>query len=744
MQNTGNETLTNVVVTDPTDPHGATVATLPTLAPQASQTFTYSVTATQAEIDAGGSIVNTAIVTDTQNANSSSTVTTPVEDHPAVSIVKTASTTPTIAGDPANSVDEAGQTIYYTITVQNTGNETLTNVVVTDPTDPHGATVATLPTLAPQASQTFTYSVTATQAEIDAGAPIVNTAIVTDTQNANGSSTVTTPVEDHPAVSIVKTASTTPTIAGDPANSVDEAGQTIYYTITVQNTGNETLTNVVVTDPTDPHGATVATLPTLAPQASQTFTYSVTATQAEIDAGAPIVNTAIVTDTQNATGSSTVTTPVEDHPAVSIVKTASTTPTIAGDPANSVDEAGQTIYYTITVQNTGNETLTNVVVTDPTDPGGATVATLPTLAPQASQTFTYSVTATQAEIDAGGSIVNTAIVTDTQNANSSSTVTTPVEDHPAVSIVKTASTTPTIAGDPANSVDEAGQTIYYTITVQNTGNETLTNVVVTDPTDPGGATVATLPTLAPQASQTFTYSVTATQAEIDAGAPIVNTAIVTDTQNANSSSTVTTPVEDHPAVSIVKTASTTPTIAGDPANSVDEAGQTIYYTITVQNTGNETLTNVVVTDPTDPHGATVATLPTLAPQASQTFTYSVTATQAEIDAGAPIVNTAIVTDTQNANSSSTVTTPVENRSGGFDRQDGVDDADHRRRPGQLGRRGGADDLLHDHGAEHRQRDADQRRGHRPDRSGRRDRSDLAHARPAGLADLHLFGHRHAG
>jgi len=59
---------------------------------------------------------------------------------------------------------------------------------------------------------------------------------------------------------------------------------------------------------------------TLAVGASETLTGIHTVTQAEIDAGTAIVNTASVTDNQGVTGTSTVTTAIDQDPALTIVK----------------------------------------------------------------------------------------------------------------------------------------------------------------------------------------------------------------------------------------------------------------------------------------------------------------------------------------------------------------------------------------------------------------------------------------
>ena len=74
----------------------------------------------------------------------------------------------------------------------------------------------------------------------------------------------------------------------------------------------------------------------------------------------------------------------------------------------------------------------------------------------------------------------------------------------------------------SQSFNSVGDVIDYTITVENTGNVTLTDIVVTDPTATitGGSPIAGL---APGATATVTASYTVTQADLDAG-EVENTA----------------------------------------------------------------------------------------------------------------------------------------------------------------------------------------------------------------------------
>ena len=598
----------NVTVSDPLITPSSTDCA--TLAPGATCTLVGTYTVTQADMDAGV-IDNTGSASSDETAPTSAPLTTPLPQYPVVMLTKTA--------DQA-SFDTAGDVLTYTFTVTNPGNVTLTNIIVTDPT----ATVSGGPiaTLAPGASDTTTYtaSYTVTQADLDMGG-VTNTATVEATPpsgpNVRNTSSAHVFSVQNPAVSIVKT-------ADQPGYSY--AGDVLTYTFTVTNTGNVTLTNVVVNDPL----ATVSGSPiaTLAPGASDTATYtaSYTVLQADVDAGS-FTNTANVTavcycgTVPPASDSETVSA-VPPAPSIALVKTAN---------QSDFDAAGDVLTYSFTVENTGNVALTNVTVTDPV--AAVSGSPIASLAPGASDstTFTASYTVTQADVDAG-SFTNAATVTGTPPAGPDVTAdddaTVPAAQTAGIFIEKNTTKV---------SYSAVGEVINYTFRVSNTGNVTLTNVTVTDPQ----ATVSGGPiTLAPGEldGTTFTATYAVTQADLDTGS-FYNTATATGTPPSGppvaSVCHRTVPAVQSPSISLDKDA---------VQANYDTAGDVLAYTFTVTNTGNVTLTNVTVSDPL----ATVSGGPiaSLAPGASDsaTFTASYTVTQADVDAGS-FTNAATVTGT---------------------------------------------------------------------------------------------------
>ncbi len=629
VTNDGNVSLTSVVASDVLPDGSAGTLSAATESGTADgilsvgETFTYTISydVTQADINAGADLVNTASVVTTEVAG-------PTEDTATTTITRTPSLT------VVKDVDQAGITVpgtlNYTITVSNTGNVDITNVVLTD--DLAGSAnldsgdTANAGVL--DVGETWIYSATyaATQADINAGADLVNTASVVTTEVAG-------PTEDTATTTITRTPSLT------VVKDVDQAGITVpgtlNYTITVSNTGNVDITNVVLTD--DLAGSAnldsgdTANAGVL--DVGETWIYSATyaATQADINAGADLVNTASVVTTE-------VAGPTEDTATTTITRTPSLT------VVKDVDQAGITVpgtlNYTITVSNTGNVDITNVVLTDDLA-GSANLDSGDTANAgvlDVGETWIYSATyaATQADINAGADLVNTASVVTTEVAG-------PTEDTATTTITRTPSLT------VVKDVDQAGITVpgtlNYTITVSNTGNVDITNVVLTDDLA-GSANLDSGDTANAgvlDVGETWIYSATyaATQADINAGADLVNTASVVTTEVAGpTEDTATTTITRTPSLTVVK--------------DVDQAGITVpgtlNYTITVSNTGNVDITNVVLTD--DLAGSAnldsgdTANAGVL--DVGETWIYSATyaATQADINAGADLVNTASVVTTE--------------------------------------------------------------------------------------------------
>jgi uncharacterized repeat protein (TIGR01451 family) len=384
---------------------------------------------------------------------------------PALNIVKEASV-------PGGTANVAGETISYTITVQNTGNQALTGVTVSDPMIGDLSLVADAAAADGEldVGETWTWTGThvVTQADIDAGGDIFNLATADSDQTGPDTDDASVTVEQTPGLNIVKDASV-------PGGTANAAGEVIDYTIAVQNTGNQTLTGVTVSDPFIGAVTLVADAASADGELDVGETWSYTAshvvTQAEIDAGAPIVNVATADSNQTGEDTDDASVEVEQTPGLNIVKDAS----VAGGTANA---AGEVIDYTITVQNTGNQTLTGVTVSDPFIGAVTLVADAASADGELDVGETWSYTAshvvTQDEIDAGAPIVNVATADSNQTGPDSDDASIRVEQTPGLNIVKDAS----VAGGTANA---AGEVIDYTISVQNTGNQTLTGVTVADP-----------------------------------------------------------------------------------------------------------------------------------------------------------------------------------------------------------------------------------------------------------------------
>ena len=275
-------------------------------------------------------------------------------------------------------------------------------------------------------------------------------------------------------------------------------------------------------------------LGSLAPSQVAHFTATYAASQAHLNNGS-----VSDTSTANGTGPSGAVTAGSNEVTVLAVQT-NTLSVVKSANVSSVDAVDQTITYSYAVTDSGNTTLTNVSVTDnPIAPAGATStpqcvnltnpsgtcsgATVASLAPGQTATFTATYSVTQADINNGS-------INDTSTANGTGPGSTPVTG-PSNQVTVTATQTNTLSvvkSTTMASYSAVGDVIDYTYVVTDTGNTTLSDVSVTDnPVSPAtGSSIpqcqslanpadtcsgATVGSLAPGQSATFTATYSASR-----------------------------------------------------------------------------------------------------------------------------------------------------------------------------------------------------------------------------------------
>ena len=548
VKNTGDVALTDVTVADPIAPGCNRV--IPSLAAGA----------TAATITCTGTIetatTNVATVTGLDPLHNQLT---PIQASADVKVINPALSVEKSVDKP---VVLAGTTVKWTVTVKNTGDVALTNVTVADPIAPGCNGV--IPSLAAGAT-----------AEPITCTTTINAA-TTNVASVTGTDPLHNQLEPKRATASVDVIAPGISIEKSVDQRVVLAGATVKWTVTVKNTGDVPLTNVVVTDPSASGCNT-----TIASLAAGATAEPITCV-GTIDEDT--VNTAVVTATdplENTVGPASATAEVDViHPALSIVK----------DVDQPIVYTGTRVTFTITVKNTGDVALTDVTVTDPVATGCERV--IHSLAAGATAD---PITCTRV-ID--HPTTNVAAVTGTDPLQNQLE---PKKDSVSVDVI---SPDLSITKRVDKPVVLAGTQVTWTIIVTNTGDTRLTNVTVKDPVAPDCATV--IESLgAGETSAPITCKSTVNE-------DTVNTATVTATDRLQN------PVGPASATAMVDVIA--PAI--DITKSVDKAdvapGTPVTYTITVRNTGDVALTGVKVSDPITP--ACDRTVGELAAGASTSYT----------------------------------------------------------------------------------------------------------------------------
>jgi len=647
-------------------------------------------------------VLNTASVADDgangvdpTPGNNTSNDTTPVNAAADVSATKADSL---LIDNDGDGVADPGDTLRYTVAILNTGTTAATSVVFTDTPDANTTLVVgsvtttqgsvtsgntagdttvgvSIGTLAAAGSVTVTFDVTVDSPFPAGTSSVANQGTVTadggisvptddpDT-GAAGDPTVT-PVED-PGVEVTKA----DVLAIDAdGNGFPSPGDTLEYTVEISNTGNIDLTGITFSDTPDANTAlvvgsvtttqgTVTTGNTggdssvsvdvgnVAIGATATITFRVT-----IDNPLPVGVTQ-VSNQGTVTTNETPDEPTNDPDTVPDDDPTNTTVTAApvldaekadalhiDADGNGIPSPGDTIRYTVVISNTGNTEATSVFFIDPI-PTYTTVVVGSVTTTQGTVNTEDPVDVTIGDIAAGATVTITfdvlidnplpGGVTELSNqgtvsAGNHGDVPTDDPDTPAVddptltpliaAPVIEASKVDTLLIDADGSGDVSpGDTLSYSVTIDNTGNTEATGVVFTDPIPANTSVVAgsvttsqgtvdsedpvqvTVGTIVAGGSVTISFHVVIDNPLPAGVTEISNQGTVSsnevpdeptdDPDTVPDDDPTNTPVNSAPDLSIVK----------DDGGISTVPGGLIAYTLSYANNGNQTATGVTLTD----------------------------------------------------------------------------------------------------------------------------------------------------
>ncbi|MCI0440162.1 MAG: hypothetical protein L0177_13690 [Chloroflexi bacterium] len=583
-----------------------------------SATLTVVVTV---DSSAQGNLTNTAAVSgdefDPNQDDNSSTAEVDITTEADVSVTKLGATEAV-----------AGNTIEYTITVANAGPSDAQNVVVTDTFPTLVMASPATPTSGTFDETTGVWSVGALpsgaseqlviEVMIDSGAPegailaneVEAASSTADPDLSNNSDTLQTTVLLEADLSVSKSAE----------GSVVAGGQ-LTYTIGIVNQGPSTATSVVLTD-TLPAGMSFD-------QASSSDGCSasegvVSCDVGEIAVGEEVEVTIVVAVSPSVEDGTILDNEVvvdgaqlDPNPENNTDSTSTEVFTQADVAVTKVDLpdpalAGETLTYTITVTNNGPSDSQNVTATD-TLPAQVTVQSSSADAGSFdAETGAWSIgtlgvgelvelaitVVVDADVPDGSMLANSVAVDsetpDPDEANNSDETETTVATSADLRVEKSS------APDPA----VAGQQLAYTVTVHNDGPSDAEGVTVAESLLEGFGVASAAPgqgdfdeetgvwtvgTLAASASAMLTIVVDVPP-DTAAGADLTNTAEAdadtSDPDGSNNSASVVTSVITLADLSIAKSDSRDPAVAGNK----------LTYTLTVTNNGPSNATGVVVTD----------------------------------------------------------------------------------------------------------------------------------------------------
>lgn len=478
-----------------------------------------------------------------------------------------------------------GETVNYEITVENTGNTTLRDIVVDDIlAGVKGKKIADA--VLPGEKVSFACSYGPVSESDAAAGSIVNTACASATPPEGageeirnvGKSTVS--VEAAPSLSFSKKA--------DTSSLADaHAGDAVRWLFDIKNVGDITVQGLGVSDEMlESAGYEIVLGKTfLAPGENATAFVDYVLTQADIDAG-HISNTAYASATSTQSGNPQVKSPestwnvdIERHPSISLDKQVSQMQAVIGD----------VLEYTVMFENTGNTTLHDIQLDDAT---AGIIEIEGELLPGESKTMKFSLPvdekhAIEHVIESSASVLASAPGQDEQ-VSAQAHVKTLVESHPSLTATKTGTLEP--------GIHYVGDVITWKMIIENTGDITVSNIeVVDDMLDERGISFDIDPDaqLAPGETLEIEASYSLTQEDIDSG-HVYNSAFVSafaldGTKTKSDESSFDVELDRKSSLAVSKSANTKFIANAEP-------GDIIEYEIAIENTGNTTMKDIEIID----------------------------------------------------------------------------------------------------------------------------------------------------
>jgi uncharacterized repeat protein (TIGR01451 family) len=578
VTNTGNVTLNDVVVFSDQPAPNTVVRTFPSLAPGAVGTFVASFRAPTGECSVTVMLRATATSLCGALVSDESVRTCPLRTQPALTVTQSCPTEPV----------GPGETLTFSGTVRNSGDVALTDVEVYSGRPVPRTLVYTVARLEPGAVAAFTGSYTAPP----------EVCSVSNTLTGEGRDACTGMLISHQATVVCLL---TPTPALEITQVCPQTppalGEVLTYTATVVNRGNITVTNLVVFSDRPAPNSVVFRANNLPAGATTNFTASYLV-PANLNSCA-ISNTLRVTARARCTGQQVT----AQTTSTCAVQTAPNVRVTTDCPPSPV-APGERLTYVGTVQNTGNITLTNVVVLSDQPAPGTEVFRVASLPPAGSVSFSGEFTTALDRCSATWTLAVSGADSCTGNLVTQSTATTcALRVEPGLVVSRTCPPQPAVPG----------QTLVFSGTVTNTGNITLNHVRVVNSLPTAGTPVFGPVTLAPGAGAAFTgsYLVPA-----DLNACEIASTLAASASNPCDELTVTTSLVTLCPVVAPTGARLTVECPAEPA----QQGGTLRFQGALQNTGSITLTDLVVVNSRPTPGTVVLRVAALPPGVTTNFT----------------------------------------------------------------------------------------------------------------------------